>query len=29
MAHGDFYFTINATFHHITEQWGEQALIDY
>lgn len=29
MAHGDFYFTINATFYHFTEQWGEQALIDY
>jgi hypothetical protein len=29
MAHGDFYFTINATFYHFTEKWGEQALIDY
>jgi hypothetical protein len=29
MAHGDFYFTINATFYHISENWGEQALIDY
>jgi hypothetical protein len=29
MAHGDFYFAINATFYHFTENWGEQALIDY
>jgi hypothetical protein len=29
VAHGDFYFTINATFYHFTERWGEQALIDY
>lgn len=29
MAHGDFYFTINATFYHFSERWGEQALIEY
>jgi len=29
MAHGDFYFTINATFYHFTRNWGEQALVDY
>lgn len=29
MAHGDFYFTINATFYHISERWGEQSLIEY
>lgn len=29
MAHGDFYFTINATFYHFTENFGEKALIDY
>lgn len=29
MSHGDFYFTINATFYHFTDTWGEQALIEY
>ena len=29
MAHGDFYFTINATFYYLTEQWGEEALVAY
>jgi len=29
MAHGDFYFTINATFYYFTEQWGEEALVTY
>jgi hypothetical protein len=29
MAHGDFYFAVNATFYHFTQQWGEQALVDY
>jgi hypothetical protein len=29
MAHGDFYFTINATFYHFTDSWGEKALLDY
>lgn len=29
MSHGDFYYTINATFYHFSETWGEQALIDY
>ena len=29
MAHGDFYFTINATFYHFTERWGADGLIAY
>jgi hypothetical protein len=29
MAHGDFYFTINATFYHLSERWGERGLIEY
>ena len=29
MAHGDFYFAINATFYHFTERWGPDALIAY
>ncbi len=29
MAHGDFYFTINATFYYFTERWGEGALLAY
>jgi hypothetical protein len=29
MAHGDFYFAINATFYHFTERWGDSALINY
>jgi hypothetical protein len=29
MAHGDFYFAINATFYHFTERWGPDSLIAY
>lgn len=29
MAHGDFYFTLNATWYHFTDRWGEQALVEY
>jgi hypothetical protein len=29
VAHGDFYFTINATFHYFTERWGKEALVAY
>ena len=29
MAHGDFYFAINATFYHFTERWGPESLIRY
>ena len=29
MAHGDFYFTLNATFYYFTERWGEEALVAY
>jgi hypothetical protein len=29
MAHGDFYFAINATFYHFSERWGEEGLIKY
>jgi hypothetical protein len=29
MAHGDFYFAINAMFHHFSDRWGEEGLIRY
>jgi hypothetical protein len=29
MAHGDFYFTINATFYYFAEHWGEEGLVAY
>ena len=29
MAHGDFYFTLNATWYHFSDRWGEPALIEY
>jgi hypothetical protein len=29
MAHGDFYFAINATFYHFSDRWGEGGLINY
>jgi hypothetical protein len=29
MAHGDFYFAINATFYYLAERWGEEGLVAY
>ncbi len=29
MSHGDFYFTINATFYHFSDLGGEEALVAY
>ncbi len=29
MAHGDFYFAINATFYYIADRWGEEGLRAY
>jgi len=29
MAHGEFYFTINAACYYFTERWGKEALVAY
>jgi hypothetical protein len=29
MAHGDFYFAINAMFYHFSDRWGKVGLIRY